>query len=248
MAEFQGALSQAESLQSEVDSAMSDLGDNSSNRGRLDDVLTRIDAQLEPFLSPKTSPPRNAQATEQDIKRMKNQLFDEQEARDRLKAELRNEQDARKTAVNERNRLEKQVSAAASTRVGTRFSDVTPASPGDDERIRRYKQEKERADTKVQNMEAELARMKAQMLFEGNPDSSRDRAAKAKRDRVNSLVRRSDDGPPVHGDVTTADRAVTDAELTVLSEAEGLRNMLLAGLDEFVGSGDIPTLDWEVKT
>jgi hypothetical protein len=252
MAEFEGALSEAEAMQSKVDSAMSDLGgDNSSNRGRLDDVLKRIDSQLEPFLSPKpASPPRSSNAsTSADISRMKNQLYDEQEARARLRRELLQEQAANEKVSSENKTLRGQLSSSAGFGSGSdntrRISDATPASPNDEERVRRYNQEKERADKKVESLEAELARMKAQMLFQGNPDAARDRAAQAKRDRANSMVRRSDDGPPAYGDIGTADRAVTDAELTVLSEAEGLRSMLISGLNEFVGEGDVPTLDWE---
>ena len=194
MAEFEGALTQAENLQSEVESAMSDLGDKSSSRGRMNDMFRRFDTQLEPFLSPKPASPASR-------------------------------------GLN---------SNSAATRVVVNSAGDSPH--GDEaRRLSEINAAKEVSDARIASLEAELSRLRGQTMFDGNA-----RKKPIQTERLNIAPAASGDAPPAYGDVGTANRAVTDAELTVLKEAEQLREVVQDGLEEFVGEGDLESLAWQV--
>lgn len=196
MAEFEGALQSAESLQSEVESAMSDLGDRTSNRGKLDDMFRRFDTQLEPFLSPAPAPPAKHRRGQNDS--------------------------------------------------GNARAPPPRGSPSRDEaaRLAEVNAAKEVSDARIASLEAELSRLRGQVVFDGNTRQKQNREPAAV-ERLNIVAAASADAPPAYGDVGAANRAVTDAELNVLEEAEQLRSVVLNGLEEFVGEGDLEGLAWQ---
>ena len=192
--EFAASISAAENSQREVDSAMSGLGSGSRSDMRLDDMMRRIDDQLEPFLSPQRANPQS---------RRQQQLASGNSAG--------------------------RGSPSVPTDEAARLSEITAA--------------KKVGDARIASLEAEIERLRAQKVFDGNNDTKRPTHT------MSTAVKpaRPSDGPAAYGDIGAANRAVSDAELTVLQEAEQLRSMLIGGLDEFVGEGTVAALDWEVN-
>ena len=241
LADFENALEDAENMQGEVESAMTDLGDSGYNRDRLENVRRQIESQMEPHLHAGRTPPRSRTPGTPGANTQSKALEGERQARESLARELDASGSTRSSRQSDWALAQQQAQQRTQTARDDTTRSPTRASEGAGNR-HPSESAKEKADDRVAALEAQVDRLRGQLDFQGKISEKQDRVASPTANTTGIAL----DSPLLYHDVDSAQRAVSQAEQQVVVEADGLRELLLEGLNEFADSGDVPVLDWQV--